>query len=188
MRIGYPKELMFKIEERRAKCYLALENHAQAIISFRKTLSALDEAKLTLERKKKIESDVRVMLTLMEKGNQLASKKNSKNQQQRIMEIKKNALNNDSRKTVPRIEEINPLYPSCSKSVEIRHGGSSVGRYAVATKDISPGEILVVEKPHSAFLLGEYRFTKISSPSINGYLSIFSLLMSNLNVIVIYRK
>lgn len=59
--------------------------------------------------------------------------------------------------TTPKIKECNPAYPACSKAVAIKDAGGDMGRYAVATKNIQPGELLVVERPHCISVLGEYR-------------------------------
>lgn len=156
LRVGYPQELLYKVEERRARCLLALENHTSAIQAFRNTLKALDHAKISSERKQKIESDVRLMLAVMDKGNQTKGKKGAKPQQPPVLP-KKIPQNDSETKAIPKIEEVNPLYPSCSRAVDIRDEGGAIGRHAIATRDITPGELLVVEKPHCAVLLGEFR-------------------------------
>ena len=146
--MGYPHELLYKIEERRARCLLGLKRHDEAALAFRNALQALDTAKLTLDKKQKLEADIRVMLAVIDKGNQLAQKTPKIPQQGKIGE---------SKRTTPKIDDCNPLYPSCSKAIEIRDEGGSIGRHAVATKDIEPGEIVAIEKPYCAALLSEYR-------------------------------
>ncbi|XP_057327900.1 SET and MYND domain-containing protein 4 [Microplitis mediator] len=145
--IGYPKELAYKLEERRARCYLALKNNTQAIESFKKTLTNLDDTKLPLEKKQKLEMDIRMMLAVMEKGKEL--NKSNKNKNNLVKQ-------STSRSELPKIVDCNPLYPNCSSAVEIRETADA-GRHGIATRDIEPGEVLMVEKPHSAMLLGEYR-------------------------------
>ncbi|KAK9307770.1 hypothetical protein QLX08_002008 [Tetragonisca angustula] len=150
LRVGYPHELLYKIEERRARCLLGLKRHDEAALAFRNALQALDTAKLTLDKKQKLEADIRVMLAVIDKGNQLAQKTPKIPQQGKIGE---------SKRTTPKIDDCNPLYPSCSKAIEIRDEGGSIGRHAIATKDIEPGEIVAIEKPYCAALLSEYRLT-----------------------------
>ncbi|XP_076755179.1 protein-lysine N-methyltransferase SMYD4 [Xylocopa sonorina] len=150
MRAGYPKELQYKIKERYARCLLGLKRHEEAMLAFRKALKSLDNAKLSLEKKQKLEADIRVMLAVMEKGNQLAQASKIPQNKGKI---------NETKKAKPQIDDCNPLYPSCSRAVEIKDEGGDIGRHAVATKNIEPGEILAIEKPHCAFLLAEYRLT-----------------------------
>ena len=57
-----------------------------------------------------------------------------------------------------KLKDSNPVYPALSKAVEIRDSGSDVGRYAVATRDVKPGDILGIEKAHCSALLAEYRY------------------------------
>ena len=154
--VGYPEDLLYKVLERRARCQLALKNNEKAVDAFRKTLHALESAKISVEKKQKIETDVRLILAVMDKGKELSSgKKGAKLRQPQIRPEK--ILQNCETKPIPRITEINPLYPACSKGIEIRDAGGVIGRYAIATRDINPGELLIVEKPHCSVLLGEYR-------------------------------
>ena len=148
LRVGYPQELLYKIEERRARCLLGLKRHHEAVLAFRSALQALDTAKLALDKKQKLETDIRVMLAVIDKGNQLV---------QTTPKIPQRGKINELKRTTPKIDECNQLYPACSKAVEIRDEGGNIGRHAVATKDIEPGEILAIEKPHCAALLAEYR-------------------------------
>ncbi|XP_003487532.1 SET and MYND domain-containing protein 4 [Bombus impatiens] len=150
LRVGYPHELHYKIQERRARCLLGLKRHDEAVLAFRNALQALDTAKLSLDKKQKLEADIRLMLAVIDKGNRLAQKTSKIPQKEEIRKPKKTTL---------KIEDCNPLYPSCSKAVEIKDEGGNIGRHAVATKDIEPGETLVIEKPHCAVLLAEYRLS-----------------------------
>lgn len=151
IRLKYPEELRYKIEERRARCFLALKMNAKAIDYFRIALKSLDQAKITDERKYKLETDIRVMLTLMDKGERI----NAKAKKSSTIDVGVTAKNVEN--FIPKIDKPNPLYPACSNAVEIRDDGGDVGRHAVANRIISPGEFLIVERPHCALLLAEYR-------------------------------
>ncbi|KAI4479584.1 hypothetical protein M0804_010981 [Polistes exclamans] len=165
LRLNYPKELRYKVEERRARCFLALKNNRKAIECFRLALQLLDDAKLSSDRKNKLGTDIMLMLSLMEKGQQLKEK--SKIVPQQIIGNETNV-----QKIIPKIVKRNPFYPACSKLVEIKNDDDSeIGRHAIATKKILPGEILIIEQPHCALLLEEYRlnhcffcFSKIIVP------------------------
>lgn len=74
IKIGYPKHLMYKLEERRARCLLGLKCHLKAIEAFKNAIRALDNADLASEKKAKLESDMRLMLAVMDKGHQLTQK------------------------------------------------------------------------------------------------------------------
>ncbi|XP_015187287.1 PREDICTED: SET and MYND domain-containing protein 4-like [Polistes dominula] len=151
IRLNYPKELRYKVEERRARCFLALKNNAKAIQCFRLALQLLDDAKLSSERKKKLGTDIMLMLSLMEKGQQLKEKS-------KIVPQQSMANETNEHKIMRKIIKRNPLYPACSKLVEIKNDDDNdIGRHAVAKKKILPGEILIIERPHCALLLDEYR-------------------------------
>ncbi|XP_023288361.1 SET and MYND domain-containing protein 4 isoform X2 [Orussus abietinus] len=147
---NYPKDMMYKLEERRARCLLALKRHAKAVEAFKRTLKALDDAKIPLDRKQKIESDARMMLAVMEKSRQLSGGADFKDPLEACPE---------SENKLPRIKEHNPLYPPCSIAIEIKDAGDAIGRHGIATRKIEPGEVLITERPFCASLLAEYRLT-----------------------------
>ncbi|XP_019885520.2 SET and MYND domain-containing protein 4 isoform X2 [Camponotus floridanus] len=159
LQLGYPKDLFYKLEERRARCLLALKRHDAAIEAFRRALQTLDDARISLERKQKFEADIRMMLAVMDKGKQL----------NKIAPNNLSRVNNKPSLSSQRSQENrgkfilekqrNPRYPACNSAVEIKDNGGDVGRHAVATREIVPGEIIIVERPHCAFLLAENRFT-----------------------------
>lgn len=151
--LGYPKNLLYKLEERRARCLLGLKRYDEAVEAFRRALRALDDARIPLERKQKFEADIRVMLAVMDKGKQL-NEAATTNPSRVHGKQKSNARLED--RFIPE-KKRNPLYPACSKAVEIRDDGGDVGRHAVATREIVPGEIVIVERAHCAFLLEENR-------------------------------
>ncbi|XP_077276488.1 protein-lysine N-methyltransferase SMYD4 [Temnothorax americanus] len=154
LQLGYPKDLFYKLEERRARCLLGLKRHDEAVKTFRRALQALDDARIPLERKQKFEADIRVMLAVMDKGKQL--NETAKNPP-RVHGKQKSNAHLEDRFILEK--KRNSLYPACSKAVEIKDDGGDVGRHAVATRKITPGEIVIVERPHCTFLLAEYRLT-----------------------------
>lgn len=153
LRLGYPRDLSYKLEERRARCLLGLKRHDEAVEAFRRALQALDDAKISLERRQKFGADIRVMLAVMDKSKQLneAATKNPP----RVHGKQKSSVRLEDR-FIPE-KKRNPLYPACSRAVEIKDDGGDIGRHAVATRKIAPGEIVIVERPHCTFLLAENR-------------------------------
>lgn len=65
-------------------------------------------------------------------------------------------------KKVPPIPKLsgkhNLQFPAASEAIQIDYDEVR-GRYATATRDIDPGDILLVERPHSGVLLAEYSTT-----------------------------
>lgn len=160
-RLGYPKELFYKLEERRARCLLALKRHDEAVQAFRRALQALDDTRIPLERKQKFEMDIRMMLAVMDKSKQLneTAPKNLPRVNGKQSLCSQRSEENRG-KFIPE-KQRNPRYPACSSVVEIKNNGGDAGRHAVATREIAPGEILIVERPHCAFLLAENKWVRI---------------------------
>lgn len=136
LKIGYPTDLLYKILDRKAKCLLALKQHQKAIKAFRETIIALDDAKISLERRQKWQKDIQIMLAVMAKNNvkdeRLPTKSN-------VIKIK---------------GKRNAVYTSASNLVDIKYN-ENAGRYAEASAEIPCGEILLCEKAYCAVLLHE---------------------------------
>ncbi|CAH1402398.1 unnamed protein product [Nezara viridula] len=133
LRHGYPKDLIYKIKDRKARCLLALKQNKAALHILKQTLIALDDAKLPLERRMKWQKDLQIMITMMTK-NKLADEKIKQKKQDRIH------------------GESNKLYPALNNSIEIKYDQYS-GRYAEAKRDIELGEVFLCEDPHCSVLL-----------------------------------
>lgn len=129
---------------------LALSTYILTCVFFptsRDTISALDEAsKLDKEKRQKMRTDAKLMLEILNKGLVLAG--NPKDPE-------------PLKKTPPKPKlpgKNNPQYPAASEAIQIDQDEVR-GRFATATRDIEAGEMLLVEKPHSGVLLGEYSKT-----------------------------
>ncbi|CAH2247975.1 SET and MYND domain-containing protein 4 [Pararge aegeria] len=145
--MSYPRHLRYKVYERKARCLLVLKRNQEAVIAFQDTLSALDEANnLDKEKRMKMRTDAKLMLEILHKGMVLAG----------------NPKDPEPLKKIPPKPKLpgkhSHQYPAASEAVQFEYCEAK-GRFATATKDIIPGEVLLVEKPHSGVLLGEYSKT-----------------------------
>ncbi|GLV37710.1 SET and MYND domain containing class 4 member 3 [Carabus blaptoides fortunei] len=141
--LPYPKNLKYKIQDRRARCYLALNDLSHALEIFKKTMSALEESNLTAENRLKKEADVAVMIAMLTKT---------------LSETKAQKKYPNVKSELPPVPNLsgnrNKKYPSASNLVHFTEAPGE-GRFAVAERNIDPGEILVVEKAYCASLLYE---------------------------------
>lgn len=62
--------ILFIYIPRKARCFLALKKHDLAIKAFRSTISALDESKLSTEKRQKWQKDIQIMLLMLQKNHQ----------------------------------------------------------------------------------------------------------------------
>ncbi|XP_013167232.1 PREDICTED: SET and MYND domain-containing protein 4 [Papilio xuthus] len=145
--LAYPRHLRYKVYERRARTLLIVKRHQEAITAFQDTITALDEANnLNKEKRQKMRTDAKLMLEILNKGITLAG--NPKDPE-------------PLRKTPPKPKlpgKNNPQYPAASDAIQIDYNEAK-GRYATAARDIQAGESLLIEKPFSGVLLGEYSKT-----------------------------
>lgn len=143
---GYPRNLQYKVLERRARCLLVLKRNKEAIFAFQETVKALDDAKLDIVKKQKMQKDAQIMIQMLQKGLSFAENSNDP-QPVRLMPPKPKLLGN-----------ANPQYPAASEAIKIDYDVAR-GRFATATRNIDAGEILLIEKPYSGVLLAEYAKT-----------------------------
>ncbi|XP_059610965.1 SET and MYND domain-containing protein 4 [Phlebotomus argentipes] len=125
---NYPREMRYKLIEREARCYLAQEKHEEALQAFKKTITALDDAKLPEDKHAKMERDAQIMVKMLTKTIEKCGQKKSK------QKVKK--------------EDVSQTHPSLAYDFS-----ESEGRFAKASADINVGETIVAELPHCSALL-----------------------------------
>lgn len=140
----YPKDMLYKLKERKARCLLGKKSHIEALKAFQEDIQALDDSNLPNEKRMKLERDAQIMVKLMQKNLDLEEK-------------------------MMKSQKISIAPPAKSKPKEVvEHFVSDTltfdctvdeGRFAKAAKDIKLGTYLVQEKPHVACLLQIYSQT-----------------------------
>merc|ERR1719209_396894 len=130
---GYPKDLAYKLHERRAKCFSGLGRHLEAGTSYQEAVAALADAKLDAEKKEKVEQGFRNSL------NQLPSKDSAK------------SLKLEESEELPSVARVNPRFPAFSDAIDLRSEPGR-GRFGVTTRAVPLGELLAVERPPVFFL------------------------------------
>ncbi|XP_055640402.1 uncharacterized protein LOC129777865 [Toxorhynchites rutilus septentrionalis] len=143
--LKYPKELMYKLNERKARCYLAKKDHVKALQCFKETLPALDDSKLPLERRQKLERDAQIMINLLPRN--IESEK-------KLAKARKHAPAAAKKPAIPDFYVDKALYFDYS---------ADEGRFAKTNADMKPNTILLLEKPHVSTLLEEYSLSHCSN-------------------------
>lgn len=138
---NYPKDMMYKLKERRARCMLAKKVFDEALKSFRETVQALDDSKIPNERRMKLERDAQIMIKIISKNLEMEAK--MRQAQKTSAAAPKNG----------KPKEVVEHFLSDTLTFDYNE---SEGRFAKAAKDIKLGTYLVQEKPHVACLLQIY--------------------------------
>ncbi|XP_070535620.1 SET and MYND domain-containing protein 4-like [Ptychodera flava] len=134
---GYPDDLHYKLYYRRGGCLRSLGEGAAAIESFQQAKKCVDNSKLDKKKGKAFKSDIETQIKLCTKGNVNEAKRKVKH----------------SEKMPPSLSYgPNSRIPCLSSAVEIV-SSLEQGRYAVATRDIKVGDVLLVEKPFASVVL-----------------------------------
>ena len=140
--MGYPDDLAYKLYDRKAKCLIAFKQMADAGEAYKLALKYVDKAtKLSKDRKTQVQREIMHALAFYKS----APAHLTKNQDVE-MEVKAE---------VPDIPNRNKLYPVMSDAVTFKYEEGR-GRYAVASKDITVGEVVTVEKAIVSHMLPEY--------------------------------
>lgn len=140
---GYPKDLQYKVYDRKAKCFLATKQLKLALESFKTTIRSLDDSRLSFDERRKRQLDVQIMLTMLDKD------KHAKNGVGII----------ESGTTKLKEPEVDggrsDAYPAFSNAVTVEYNETE-GRHAVAERDVPVGKVLLVERAYASVLLREY--------------------------------
>jgi len=140
--MGYPDDLAYKLYDRRAKSLLPFKRMKEAEAAYKQALQFLDKAK-KLDKDKKLQVQKDIMQALNFFKNAPTSMKNEPE------------LDVHPKPDVPTIPKTNPLYPVMSDAVNFKYEEDR-GRFAVASRDITVGEVVTVEKAVVSHMLPEY--------------------------------
>ena len=131
---GYPEHLLYKLHERRVKCFKELNQIRSAFKSAEDYVSSLHTANIENSKKEKMRKDFEKQFAQLE---------------EKVKALKDKSENSTFENTyqpMPVIAKCNKNFPAFSDSVTIKYG-KGVGRYGVAARDIKLGDILCVETP-----------------------------------------
>ena len=141
LKYGYPRALEYKLYDRMGKCFLDLERHEDAGEAFRKAKASLEHANLDEKRTKLWVDALEKELSLTDLKPE--AKKGKKEKRVTFQGVRENVpvvMGNPSRK-----------FPCASEAFDIRCAQGK-GRYAVARRQVSVGDVLVAEKPFVSVL------------------------------------
>lgn len=136
MQHGYPKNMLYKLYDRKGKCYMGLKQYKAAEEEFNKALECIHEAKLDEKALNTWTVNLKKELKSCEKGIDAP-------------------LTGSKQYEPPQIKERNAKYPLLNASVDV-HYDDKIGRHLKATSPISVGGLILAEKPFASILLPDY--------------------------------
>ncbi|XP_063696192.1 SET and MYND domain-containing protein DDB_G0284059-like [Culicoides brevitarsis] len=136
---NFPRETVYKLVDRKAKCYLHLGNYMLALKFYLMTNQlVLENNKIPMKQKQGILDDSQALLKFLRR-NSLANI------------FGNNVLTDETKKVMPEDNYINPGYKFDYTE--------RTGRYAVCTKDLDVGTLLLSETPFCSVVLEKYSQT-----------------------------
>jgi len=142
-KLGYPDELAYKLYDRQAKCFVAFKQMDDARKAYGNALKYLDKAKkISEEKKKQMQREISSFMQFF-KGAPAELTRNN------------NTIQIHPKAELPPVPKKNPLYPAMSDAVTFKYEEDR-GRFAIASRDITVGDVLTVEKPIVSHILPEY--------------------------------
>jgi len=141
---GYPKDMKYKMLERRGKCHLELRNTELAVASFQAAKDLVASTNLKEKTRK----------TLIETLDQQIAKCAETKPQETEEDDDESGL----RKKIPEIagDGRNAPHPNLSIKVRIENA-RNVGKHLVANEDIKVGDVLIVEKPFQSVVFTRFQ-------------------------------
>ena len=143
LRCGYPRHLRYKLYDRQARALIDLGRYDEALEALRKLHSSLSLTTLEPNQRSTIERNAEKKMDFC----------NSAVVQPPAPKDEAGSLTTDNnRLNVPAISGANnERYPGASDAFDVRYHQDK-GRYAVASRDVVVGEILLVELPYVSVL------------------------------------
>lgn len=135
LKLACPDNVRAKLHVRKVECLVALRSP--------KVKDSIEEARCSL---KQLSLDDALRKKFIEKVDSMKIARNVRKQ------------GGPKQPPLPEINNRNPEVPCASDAVKIEYN-DEYGRHVVATRDIEPGEVIVVEKPYSLILAHENVYT-----------------------------
>uniref|UniRef100_A0A182T3J0 MYND-type domain-containing protein n=1 Tax=Anopheles maculatus TaxID=74869 RepID=A0A182T3J0_9DIPT len=136
----YPNQMMYKLTERKARCYLAKKDYETALECFKATVTALDDSNLPLERRQKLERDAQIMINVLPKN----------------VETEKRNKKKASAKAAQQAGQPVKVPDHFVEQALWFDETPDEGRFARTSADLKPNTILLLERPHVSALLEDY--------------------------------
>ena len=140
---GYPDELMYKVLDRIGKCYLKLNRFAMGKKCFRDAFLALSKSQLSVDSKNELAFEYCKL------ERECANRINEGEMDEKV----DNECDPEKEKM-----DCNSVYP-CATSAFSIVSNAELGRHAIATKNISAGDVILFEKAYASVLFKENRLT-----------------------------
>ena len=140
---GYPESKTYKLLDRRAKCYSALQQSDAAMESIQEGMRHLDAADLDHKQTAAWQDDFNAQLN----GNPAC-------------DDVKGVSSDGVCRSLPTIsvDKMNTTFTSLTDHCEVVFSPDR-GRYIVAKRDIKPGEVIMIERPYASVLEPEFRWS-----------------------------
>eukprot|EP00095_Tigriopus_kingsejongensis_P007491 maker-scaffold580_size130538-snap-gene-0.31 protein:Tk07491 transcript:maker-scaffold580_size130538-snap-gene-0.31-mRNA-1 annotation:"set and mynd domain-containing protein 4-like" len=152
---SYPNNLMYKLFERKARCSKALKDFPRALESMKSAEMWMKHSTLSETKNSSFKKEITKQVEFLE----------DKVGQMKIQDFTETAENRKNIITPVKVleppkfpGEENAELPGARKEIQLVYTEDK-GRHLIATEDISPGEILMVENPYSSILLPEFYST-----------------------------
>jgi len=129
LKSGYPKDLRYKLFERKIRILAELKNKDPAFDERSNFILAVKDSTLDEEKKCKLENDIQTLLDGLESD---------------MLKITTTEKEMDDKITMHTLGKSHSYLPSLSVNVDIEFEPSR-GRFAVANKDIPAGSVILVE-------------------------------------------
>lgn len=147
---GYPKESHYKLEERKAKCYLGLEKASKAVAACQSAIQLVTQCQLDPIKESRINRDIQKLLD--EANQKTLAETNELVHAEAIVHA---AVSATSDKKYPEVVGgKHAELQAASNRVKIEKS-NEYGRYAIAALPLSVGDVIVVEKPCASVMQPE---------------------------------
>ncbi|XP_064603085.1 SET and MYND domain-containing protein 4-like [Liolophura sinensis] len=140
LKYGYPDELRYKLLDRKARCCFCLGRTEEATTAAKDVEDDLQKSNLDIPKRSKWSEDLKRALFQTSNADESSS-----NEPKYFWPL-------------PERKDTNTKFPCATAAFDLVYTPEK-GRYAVATRDIEIGEVVITEEPYAAMLLKPYTKT-----------------------------
>ena len=144
LKTKFPRNLEYKLHQRKGMCLTKLGLHAEGQKAFVTAMASLDMVpKMTKEKKESIIRDIHALMAEAEKSSHRLSQDANDNLQAISAPSSPQHGSKDN-------------FPGASSILEVRMDDEKKGRYVMASKAVKVGDVLFSEMPYASVLLPEH--------------------------------
>ena len=151
LQLGFPLHLRYKLFDRKARCFIELKQHEEAIQHFERVKTSLVASNLTVKQREKVVQNCEKQIDLCKQAIKDSETSTNDGDSKQGGNDTSNLRKQYVEMVVTPIENKSKMFPCAADALEVRYKDLK-GRYGVAKHSLSTGDVLLNEEPYCSVL------------------------------------